>query len=366
MTELPKFRVPARVDRYARAAAKRLQRQGASLAADILADAEIEVVEGEEYDNWNGGIYGHAVVLAIPDELFDQIGLDLESIQSQIHDEFRTVISEPAEFISRVSIEICDDCRLGVAGSRGVTNAFQPLTTSDDLQRIWGKSKFNLFISHKASRKRETVEVREKLSEYGVSGFVAHENIEPDESWREEILRALFSADALVALLSDDFKEGDWTGQEIGVAVGRGIPVYCVRLGIDPYGLIGYKQGIPGSGWENPSAIGKSIYETLAKKLPDQNRLWAAAVDVYRESGSWAESAQVAKGILAKFNTLTPSQIDMVREAFASNSQSYGSFAGCKALIILLNKWTGENWIVKDGHLAQQEESAFPSDVPDF
>jgi len=50
--------------------------------------------------------------------------------------------------------------------------------------------------------------------------------------------------DALLALLTPGSNESKWTDQEVGVAVGRRVPVIPIRIGIDPYGLIGKYQAV--------------------------------------------------------------------------------------------------------------------------
>jgi hypothetical protein len=40
--------------------------------------------------------------------------------------------------------------------------------------------------------------LKECLGAYGITGFVAHEDIEPSRVWQTEIERALFAMDALV------------------------------------------------------------------------------------------------------------------------------------------------------------------------
>jgi nucleoside 2-deoxyribosyltransferase len=86
--------------------------------------------------------------------------------------------------------------------------------------------------------KVETVDLAERLSEYGVTGFVAHEDIEPTKEWEEEIRLALTTCDALAALLRDGFRASTWTDQEVGFAIGRGILVVPIRMGLDPYGFM--------------------------------------------------------------------------------------------------------------------------------
>ena len=61
---------------------------------------------------------------------------------------------------------------------------------------------------------------------------------------RYEIEKALFSMHALLPLLTDGFHDSNWTDQEIGIAVGRGVPVISVKLGTDPYGFIAKYQAV--------------------------------------------------------------------------------------------------------------------------
>jgi hypothetical protein len=51
------------------------------------------------------------------------------------------------------------------------------------------------------------------LRSFGVSAFVAHENIEPTK-WQDEIEKALLSMNALAAILMPGFHESKWTDQE--------------------------------------------------------------------------------------------------------------------------------------------------------
>jgi hypothetical protein len=82
------------------------------------------------------------------------------------------------------------------------------------------------------------------LNEYAISGFVAHEDIEPSKEWMQEIERALFSMNCICAIVTPDFINSAWCDQEVGVAIGRKVLVIPIRKGADPYGLFGKYQGI--------------------------------------------------------------------------------------------------------------------------
>lgn len=72
-----------------------------------------------------------------------------------------------------------------------------------------------------------------------MSSFVAYTDIKPTKEWQGEIENALHSMDALAAILMPGFKDSDWTDQEVGVAIGRGVPIIPIMRGLTPYGFIG-------------------------------------------------------------------------------------------------------------------------------
>lgn len=113
-----------------------------------------------------------------------------------------------------------------------------------ELPSFWKEGQLRVFISHLSAHKVFASDLQSALADLGICGFVAHEDIEPDEEWQTEIERALRTCDALIALLHAGFNESTWTDQEVGYALGRGVPVFSVRLDMAPYGLFGKKAGI--------------------------------------------------------------------------------------------------------------------------
>ena len=121
-------------------------------------------------------------------------------------------------------------------------------TRKKDLERIWGKASLRAFISHTNKHKGLASELKDSLHGLGVSAFVAHDDIEPNKQWQKEILRALFSMDLFIALITEDFGQSQWTDQEVGVAIGRETPTVSISIGTDPHGFISGRQAISGSG----------------------------------------------------------------------------------------------------------------------
>src|SRR5579864_2388178 len=104
---------------------------------------------------------------------------------------------------------------------------------------FWKKGMFRLFVSHLSSEQAFAAGIQQGLLNFGISSFVAHKDVEPTSDWQTEIETALATCDALMALLHPNFHQSNWTDQEIGYAMGRGVPVFSMRFGQDPYGFIG-------------------------------------------------------------------------------------------------------------------------------
>ena len=109
-------------------------------------------------------------------------------------------------------------------------------------------SDFRLFVSHISKDKHHAMRLRECLKHFAISGFVAHEDIDPTLEWQGEIERALFAMDALVCIHTPGFSGSYWTQQEIGFALGRGVKVISFKMGEDPKGFISKRQALSRQG----------------------------------------------------------------------------------------------------------------------
>jgi len=128
---------------------------------------------------------------------------------------------------------------------------------------FWKPGHFKLFISHLASFKTTIGYLKNELEKYGISAFVAHEDIEPTKQWQDEIEKGLFSMNALCAVLMPGFKESNWTDQEVGVAIGRQVLIISIRRGLDPYGFIGKYQGYQAIG-KNVDQVAEEIFKIVS------------------------------------------------------------------------------------------------------
>lgn len=204
---------------------------------------------------------------------------------------------------------------------------------------FWRKRMFRLFVSHLAVERAFAAQLQEALLQYGISGFVAHNDIEPTLEWQTQIETALATCDSLAALLHPDFHKSNWTDQEIGFAMGRGLPVFAVRFGQDPYGFIGRFQGFNGGG-KNAEIIAKELFDAYRKNKQTQKRMGEVLVSLFEESGSFA-MAKTRIGYLEQLETWDSSFIPRIEAALDSNSQIEGSWGVSERVHQLAKKWGG-------------------------
>lgn len=144
----------------------------------------------------------------------------------------------------------------------------QRMQTADST--LWKQGYVRLFVSHSAMHKAFVGEVADELAVSGIHAFVAHDTMEVEQPWQDQIEEGLRSMQAFVAIIHPEFLTSAWCQQEIGWALGRGVPHFVVRFPSDPAGFIGRTQ------W--PQGIGQTAKQTAATILSWVSRSWADPV----------------------------------------------------------------------------------------
>jgi len=187
------------------------------------------------------------------------------------------------------------------------------------IPQFWAPGQFRLFISHVTSFRQRATALRQELSRFHISGFVAHETIEPGELWQREIEAALRSMDAMAALITPDFHDSKWTDQEVGWALGSGVYVLPVRRGADPYGFLAEVQGIRGLG-KRVSEVAEEIFETLLRLSRTKEALLEAVVVGFERSESYIVARQNIS-LLERARNIPESLLRRIEVAARSNEQ---------------------------------------------
>jgi hypothetical protein len=130
---------------------------------------------------------------------------------------------------------------------------------------FWKEGYLKLFVSHLSENKAQMSAMKNEFDKWGISAFIAHEDIEPSREWRNEVEAALETMDLMVAVVQPGFKNSDWCCQEVGYALGRKTDIIPLRAGMDPFGFFGKYQGIQIKG-KTPIEASNEVTNLLLKK----------------------------------------------------------------------------------------------------
>lgn len=202
------------------------------------------------HDNWNGGIDYFTIELRVSVEQFIQIEGDNESkISDDITKAFENALkSNDSLVINGTTIVPYDD-----------ETVYIPTSES-----IWDMDYFRLFISHVSENKVSAKNLKVCLEKWGIHGFVAHEDIEPSKEWTSILTDALFSMNALCAILVKRFRSSSWCDQEVGIALGQNKLCIPIKKEIIPYGFLGRYQMIKADGLD-ASHVAQKVAECVFK-----------------------------------------------------------------------------------------------------
>lgn len=275
------------------------------------------------YDNWNGGTTTWALRLEVPTVLYASVHARLSEIEKELAIKLDYLDRlYPNDPLGDVTITPLTSAEMSIGQRMAPADA--------DVRRLWTDGFFRLFLSHVSLHKVKVSQLKVALSDRGISGFVAHEDIEPSLEWQDEITRALRSMHALAALVTADFHASNWTDQEIGWALGRGVPVFPVRLDVVPYGFIGKIQAIPAS-FEHIDSLASSICQALLRNSQTHMHMRRAIVEAFEKSKSFAV-ASILKDIVLTVDDFSEYEKGRLRAACKSNDQVSGSWGVTKAI----------------------------------
>jgi hypothetical protein len=226
---------------------------------------------------------------------------------------------------------------LGYAVERSTNTRIEP--------EFWREGMFRLFISHLAVHKVWAARLQQALLHFGISSFVAHNDIEPTSEWQEQIEAALATCEGLVALLHPNFHLSKWTDQEIGFAMGRSVPVFSVRFGEVPYGFIGKFQAFNGAKKE-PIELAEDLFESFRKNKQTQKRMSEILVRFFETSDTFAE-AKTRVQYLSDMEVWEPSFSNRIKKAAEENYQISNSFGVPERVASLIQRRAAESKLSK-------------------
>ncbi|MCJ7603225.1 MAG: toll/interleukin-1 receptor domain-containing protein [Desulfobulbaceae bacterium] len=240
-------------------------------------------------------------------------------------------------YVKDLLAKVPDQTIFKIADELEIEHGYTYKSTDEILDsKFWHPNHFRLFLSHISTFKVKTAQLQKKLKTYGISSFVAHEDIKPTQEWQDEIEIALHSMDALCAILTPKFNESAWTDQEVGVAVGREVLIIPIRKGMDPYGFIGKYQGMQGEG-KTIGEVAEGIFKILSNHPKTKDVLAGALADQITLAKN--EDDAIAKlTLLRTAEALPQKHLEKIRENCKENEMIIAS----AKFVTLLNEMLKE------------------------
>lgn len=173
----------------------------------------------------------------------------------------------------------------------------------------------SIFVSYSNKDRNIAGQIKESLENFGFDVFLAHEDIKPSTEWQERILKELRTCDIFLAVLTEEFRDSEWTGQETGIAFAANKLIIALKVDIDPFGFISKFQALKFNK-DIVSETSGEIIHTIAEKN-DITKLINSLIRGFSKSRSYAEAnGKVAylKKLEAKLNE--DQIIDIIKASF--------------------------------------------------
>jgi hypothetical protein len=182
------------------------------------------------------------------------------------------------------------------------------------------------FISYSTVDRSAAGAVKRALSTYDIDCFLAHEDIEVSEEWRERILEEISACQVFIPLLSKSFKSSDWVPQEVGAIASRP-NVAIVPLSLDetiPFGFIANIQGVrvPATGVDP-----QIVLDPLSRRFP--RVVIPGMIARVRSAATFRGAEAAMRPLVSHFGTLTQPELDALVRASIENGQVW-SAAQCR------------------------------------
>jgi hypothetical protein len=123
----------------------------------------------------------------------------------------------------------------------------------------------------------------------------------------------------MAALLTPEFHASNWTDQEVGIAIGRGVLVVPVRLPETPYGFIAKQQALPGD-LTDTAGLASALVDILLKRRPTAAAMREGLVLALESSPTFAASRLLTAKIEST-RGFTEHQFIRIEACIASNRQ---------------------------------------------
>ena len=182
------------------------------------------------------------------------------------------------------------------------------------------------FISHSTADENIAKKIKAALNDYGTSAFLAHEDIQFSQEWKDCLIHELNEANIFIPLLSTSSKESVWVQQEIGMAFAQKDMLF-LPLSVDgtaPFGFISHIQGkrIP------PDGIYRDLLvEPIIKRFPHE--FIPNLINQLASAHTFRNAEALILPLVSHFEKFNDVEIDRFAAAAIENDQIWNA-NGCR------------------------------------
>jgi hypothetical protein len=194
-----------------------------------------------------------------------------------------------------------------------------------------------VFLSYSSLDKELAGQIKHELENYGLSVFLAHEDIEPLAEWVDTIHAELKASDIFIPILTESFSESDWTDQETGIAFALNKLIISLKITEDPHGFIARFQALK-MDMKEIKPLCYKLTEVIANKPVLGDLFRDTLIKNFGESWSFDNASRNTE-ILVSFEGYNLRQVtDIIRYTIANN-QINKSFKAQGKLNNLIHKY---------------------------
>ena len=178
----------------------------------------------------------------------------------------------------------------------------------------------HIFLSYSHKSRKLAGELKEGLESFGLTVFLAHEDLKPSVPWRREILKNLRQCDVFIPILTKGFIESEWTDQETGFALALKKKIIPVKVHDNPYGFVGAFQALK---WnkDSPEVTCWEIAECLHEERRFAQDAKDGAITVFLSSSDFREEVPFTVKRLLGFRPFSGAQLHRIIEGRCKTNQ---------------------------------------------
>lgn len=192
-------------------------------------------------------------------------------------------------------------------------------------------SRLNVFISYSSQDKLLAGLFKQSFEKYaGFSVFLAHEDIAPALEWQIKIIKKLKEAQVVIPLITDNYRNSEFTDQELGMAIALNKIVLPIKLSnINPYGFIKKIQALKCN--RNEGDITNSVTTIVFVLINNmefnscKENVIDSVIEAFAKSNLF-KTTRIIIRMLEKIESFTSVQISNLTDAIKNNNQIYEEY----------------------------------------